>query len=128
MAFFGLGLVVMVLFALFYELTTSFNIHRELQEGNQAVGVVLGANMVAIGLVVFKATFGDFVGWGYSMLEFGIFAGVGFVLLLVIRLLTDLAVMPGTRMGARVAQGNTGVAFVEATVVVCTALVLLFAI
>ena len=55
LAFFGMGLVLLVAFALFYEFTTSFNIHDEIERDNVAVGVALGGNLVAIGLVTLKA-------------------------------------------------------------------------
>ena len=129
LAFFGLGLVVLVLFALFYEWTTPFNIHDEIERDNPAVGVALGGNLVAIGLVTFKATFGDFVGWQESILEFVIYSVVGFVLLYVLRLAVDLVLLPHTRVSEQVAAGrNVGVAFVETAVVVSSALILLLVI
>ena len=129
LAFFGLGLVVLVLFALFYEWTTPFNIHDEIERDNPAVGIALGGNLVAIGLVTFKATFGDFVGWQQGILEFVIYSVVGFVLLYVLRLAVDLVLLPHTRVSDQVAAGrNVGVAFVETAVVVSSALILLLVI
>ena len=129
LAFFGLGLGVLILFALFYEWTTPFNIHDEIEHDNAAVGIALGGNLVAIGLVVFKATFGDFVGWREGILEFVIYSVVGFVLLYVLRLAVDLVMLPHTRVSQQVAAGrNVGVAFVETAVVVSSALILLLAI
>ncbi len=129
LAFFGLGLGILVLFALFYEWTTPFNIHDEIERDNPAVGVALGGNLVAIGLVIFKATFGDFMGWQQGILEFVIYSVVGFALLYVLRLAVDLVMLPRTRMSEQVAAGrNVGVAFVEIAVVVSSALILLLAI
>ena len=81
LAFFGMGMAVLVIFSFFYEFTTSFNIHEEIEKNNVAVGVALGGNLVAIGLVTFKAVFGEFVGWGESIASFLTFAIIGFVLL-----------------------------------------------
>ena len=129
LAFFGLGLGVLVLFALFYEWTTPFNIHDEIERDNPAVGIALGGNLVAIGLVTFKATFGDFVGWQAGIMEFVIYSVVGFVLLYILRLVVDLVLLPHTRVSQQVAAGrNVGVAFVETTVVVSSALILLLVI
>ena len=117
------------LFALFYEWTTPFNIHDEIERDNPAVGIALGGNLVAIGLVTFKATFGDFVGWQEGILEFVIYSVVGFVLLYLLRLAVDLVLLPHTRVSEQVAAGrNVGVAFVETAVVVSSALILLLAI
>ena len=129
LAFFGLGLGVLILFALFYEWTTPFNIHDEIERDNPAVGIALGGNLIAIGLVTFKATFGDFVGWQAGILEFAVYSVVGFVLLYVLRVAVDLVLLPHTRVSQQVAGGrNVGVAFVETAVVVSSALILLIVI
>ena len=129
LAFFGLGLGVLILFALFYEWTTPFNIHDEIERDNPAVGIALGGNLIAIGLVTFKATFGDFVGWQAGILEFVVYSVVGFALLYVLRVAVDLVLLPHTRVSQQVAGGrNVGVAFVETAVVVSSALILLIVI
>ena len=128
LAFFGLGLVVLVLFALFYELTTSFNIHDEIEKNNPAVGVAFGGNLIAIGLVNLKALFGDFVGWQEGITDFAVFAVIGFILLYALRLLVDLILLPHTKVAAQLTAGNVGVALVESGVVISSALILFFAI
>ena len=129
LAFFGLGLVALILFALFYEWTTPFNIHDEIESGNPAVGIALGGNLVAIGLVIFKASFGDFFGWTTSLIEFGVFAIFGFAMLYLIRLAVDTLILPRTKTSEALAGGrNIGVAIVESTVAISSALILLVAI
>ena len=129
LAFFGMGLVVLILFALFYELTTPLSIHDEIEKNNYAVGIALGGNLIAIGLVVFKAVFGDFLGWGEGIAQFLVFAVIGFVLLYVLRLIIDLVLLPTTKVSEELAANqNVGVAFIESTVVISAALALMFAI
>ena len=129
LAFFAMGLVVLVLFALFYELTTSFDIHDEIEKDNPAVGVAFGGNLIAIGLVMLKALSGDFLGWSQSITEFVVFAIVGFVLLYVLRLLVDLLVLPKVKVAQEMSAGkNVGVAFLESSVVISSSLILFFAI
>ena len=129
LAFFGLGMLVLVLFALFYEFTTSFSIHDEIERNNAAVGVALGGNFIAIGVVTFKAVFGEFVGWTESITSFATFAIIGFALLYVVRLITDYALLPGTRIAHELAvDRNVGVAFIEGGVVISAALILYFAV
>ena len=128
LAFFALGLVVLALFALFYELTTSFDIHDEIERNNPAVGVAFGGNLIAIGLVNLKALFGDFVGWQEGITEFVVFAVIGFILLYLLRLLVDLILLPRTKVADQLTAGNVGVALVESGVVISSALILFFAI
>ncbi len=129
LAFFGMGLVLLVAFALLYEFTTSFNIHDEIERDNVAVGVAFGGNLIAIGLVTLKAVFGDFVGWGESIAAFLVYGVLGFVLLYVVRLLIDLILLPTVKVSQALAEGrNVSVALVESAVVICAALVLFMAI
>ena len=129
LAFFALGMAVLILFALFYQVTTSFDIHEEIEKNNPAVGVALAGNLIAISLVTFKAVFGEFVGWGESLAAFLTFAVLGFVLLYLVRLLADVILLPGTKISHELAvDRNLGVGFIESGVVISAALILYFAI
>ena len=128
-AFFGLGLVLLVLFALFYQVTTSFDIHAEIESNNTAVGIAFGGNLIAIGLVTFKAVFGDFSGWTEGIAAFVIFGAVGFVLLYAMRLLLDKLLLPSVSASNAIAvDRNAGVAFIESAVVISSAMILFLAI
>ena len=128
LAFFVLGMVVLILFALFYEVTTSFNIHDEIERDNPAVGIAFGGNLIGIGLVILKALFGVFVDWQTAIIDFVVFALAGFALLYLLRLLVDLILLPKTKVAEQLTAGNIGVAYVESVVVISAALVLFFAI
>ena len=129
LAFFGMGLALLVVFALFYEFTTSFNIHDEIERDNTAVGVAFGGNLIAIGMVTLKAVFGDFAGWGESIAAFLVFGVLGFVLLYVMRLLIDLVLLPTVRVSQALSSGrNVGVAFLESAVVIGSAAILFMAV
>ena len=76
-----------------------------------------------------KAVFGDFPGWGEGVAEFLTFAVLGFGLLYVLRLLIDKLLLPTAKISNELAVGrNVGVAFVEGSVVIGSALILFFAI
>lgn len=128
-AFLGLGLLVLVLFTLLYNLTTSYDIHAEIERDNVAVGVALGANTIAIGIVAFKAVFGDFVGWTEGLIAFAVFAIIGFIVLFVVRMLFDFVLHPSANVAHELAEDqNLGFAFLEGSVVISVSLVLFFAI
>ena len=124
-----MGLVALIVFVLFYQLTTPFDIHREIEGDNTAVGIVLGSNLVAMGLVTFKAVFGTFNGWDEALASFFVFVVIGFVLLFVLRLLIDVLLLPTAKISHELAaERNVGVAFVEGSIVISSALILFFAI
>lgn len=127
--FFVLGMAVLIAFALFYQLTTQFDIHEEIEKDNAAVGIAMAGNLIAISLVIFKAVFGEFVGWTESLVTFVVFAVIGFVLLYVVRIIVDFALLPGTKVADELAvDRNHGVAFIQSGVVISAALILYFAI
>ena len=129
LAFFGMGLAFLVAFSVFYEFTTPYDIHAEIEGNNSAVGVAFGGNLIAIGLVMFKAVFGYFVGWGESIAAFLTLGVIGFALLYALRLLIDLLLLPTIRVSNALGDGrNIGVAFVESSVVIASALILFMAI
>ena len=129
LVFLVLGQVVLILFALFYELTTSFEVHDEIERDNVAVGLAFGGNLIAIGFVMLKALSGDFLGWQQSLTEFVVFAIIGFALLYVLRLLVDLLVLPKVNVARQLTgERNVGVALVESAVVISSSLILFFAI
>ena len=128
-AFAALGLVTLVLYTLFYQLTTSFDIHAEIERDNVAVGVALAANLLAIGIVVLKAVFGDFTNWEEALASFFTFAVFGFGLLLAMRLVVDYAMFPRVKVADELAKDrNLGVAFIQGSVLVGASLILFFAI
>jgi len=128
-AFLGLGLVTLILYTLFYEFTTSFDVHDEIEKDNVAVGVALSGNLIAISIVVFKSIFGDFTTWEEGLSSFLIFAVIGAALLFVVRFLIDLILFPRADVAHEIAvDRNLGVAFIESVVLVGASLILFFAI
>ena len=128
-AFFLLGIVVLVLYALYYQVVTAYDIHDEIENDNVAVGVAMAANLIAISIVVFKAVTGEFVGWGESLISFATFAVIGFILLLVVRWIIDKAIFPRVKVAEELSEArNLSVAFVVGSIVIGASLVLFFAI
>jgi hypothetical protein len=79
--------------------------------------------------VTLKAVFGEFTGWGESIVAFLIYGVIGFVLLYVMRLLIDLLILPTVKVSDALAvDRNLGVAFIESAVVISSAMVLFVAI
>ena len=124
-----MGLATLIIYTLLYEWTTTFNIHEQIEKDNVAVGVALAGNLIAIGIVVFKAVFGEFVGWTESIIAFLVYAIIGFVLLYAIRYLVDLVLFPHVKLADELAvDRNLGAAFIEGAALISVSLILIFAI
>ena len=129
LAFFALGMVALILYSYFYQLLTSMDVHDEIERDNTAVGVALGANLIAIGVVALKAVFGDFVGWGEGIASFAVYAVVGFALLAVVRLIMQFVLFPRVNVSRELTvDRNLGVALIEGVSVIGISLILLFAV
>ena len=129
LAFAVIGLATLIVYALIYEWTTPFDIHDEIEKDNVAVGVALAGNLIAIGIVVFKAAFGEFTGWGESLAGYATYAVVGFVLLYAVRFLVDKALFPNVKLSDELTvDRNLGVAFIESAALISVSLILFFAV
>ncbi len=128
-AFFLLGMAVLVLYALFYQVITSYDIHDEIEKDNVAVGVAMAANLIAIAIVIFKAVTGEFLGWSQSLISFAVFAVIGFALLLAVQWIIDMAMFPKVKIADEIAGArNVSMAFVVGGIIISASLVLFFAI
>ena len=129
LVFLALGLATLILYTLFYELTTPYKIHDEIERNNASVGVALGGNLIAIGIISLKAIAGDFVGWSEALAGFVTFALLGFILLLVVRRLTDFVLFPRVKISNELAvDQNLGVGLIMAAVVISVSAILFFAV
>jgi len=127
--FLVLGLLVLIVYTLIYEWTTPFNIHEQIESDNVAVGVALAGNLIAIGIVVFKAVFGEFVGWTEGIAGFITYAVVGFVLLYAVRFVVDKVLFPNVKLSDELAvDRNVGAAFIQSAALISVSLILFFAV
>ncbi len=125
LAFFVLGQAVLLLFAWLYDLTTPYDLQKEIEQGNTAAGVGFGGTLVALGLIVAKGTYGDFVGWISNLEVFAYTAVVGMVVLQVVRVFMDRLVLTGHPLNKEISEDrNLAAGFLEMCVAVCFAIVL----
>ena len=116
LVFWALAQIVLLIAGLLYEFTTVHKIHEELERDNTAVGLAFGGVIVGMGNIVSLAVAGDFVGWADSLKLFAADAVFGFVVLYVVKKLTDALLAPGVKLGQeQTAQPpNTGAGLLEA--------------
>ena len=129
LAFGGLGIATLIFYTLFYEFTTSYKIHEEIERDNVAVGVALAGNLIAISIITFKAVFGEFVSWEESLASFFTFAVIGFAVLFVVRMINDFVIFPRVKIADELAiDRNVGVAYIVSVMVISVSIILFFAI
>lgn len=115
--FWLLGQLVLVIASLLYAAILPFDVHREIERDNVAVGVAFAGVLVAIGNVVRLGAQGDFVSWFQNLNDFAVFTLVGLMLLPVVRFLTDKVLLPGARLTDELVnqeKPNVGAGMIEA--------------
>ncbi len=116
LAWVGLGQVALVGIALLYQRITPYDDLAEIRSGNLAAGLPLAGMLLAVGITVEAALHGEFGSWANDLQSVGLYLAVSVVLLWLLRALTDLLLMPGTRLADEISvDRNTGAGLIEAT-------------
>lgn len=125
--FFVLGQTTLVAFGLFYQWITRYDVHAEIERDNVAAGAALGFSMLAMGIIVLKAVAGDLESWSETLMWFAIQVVMGFVLLMVLRKITDALFLPDTTIHHEIAADkNLNAAWIEGVVATGVATIIFF--
>ena len=117
--FFVLGQSSLIVFTALYQKITPFDIISQINKDNNAVGVALAGNLIAIGLVVAGAATVPFETWDTTLVDFGINLGLGIVFLLIGRFVADKVLLPGTSLNHEIENDrNVAAAFIESAAVI----------
>lgn len=115
--FWALGQIVLIVAGRLYTMILPFDLQTEIERDNVAVGVAFAGVLVALGNVVRLGIYGDFSSWAEHLGGFGIYALVGLALLPLVRVCTDLILVPGVRLSAELVEQqrpNVGAGLIEA--------------
>ena len=116
--FWALGQLALVLAGLMYEWITPYSIHDEIEKDNVAAGVAFAGALVGIGVIVFHASAGNFISWAVNLQDFAIEVVAGLILLPIVRLISDVILLPGQKLTDEIANQehpNLAAGFIEAT-------------
>jgi len=128
LTFFMLGQIALVLFSKIYDLITKYDLHREIEKDNIAVGVSFSGMIIAFGIILFKGVSGDFTDWYLDLTNFSIEVIAGILILPVFRILFDKVLIPKIDLDQELSAGNVAVGFLEAVIMISVALVYFFSV
>ncbi len=119
--------MTLVIFSIFYQLITKYDIHAEIEKDNAAAGVAFGGNMIALGILLLKATAHHFESFRNSLTEYVSLTVIGFVVLFLMRELVDHALLPQNSIAHEIAvDKNLGAAWIEGVVAIGMATIIYF--
>ena len=131
LAFWGLGQLALVLVSIAYNFILPFDLHHEVEKDNVAVGVAFAGVLIALGNIIGLGISGDFASWEENLTEFGIYTGLGVVLLPVLRFVTDKFLLPGAKLTDELInqdKPNIGAGLIEATSYVVASILIVWSV
>ncbi len=127
LVFWLLGQLALIVGSKIYTAMVAFDVHDEVEKDNVAVGVAFAGVLVGLGYIAGLATSGDFVSWAANLGEYGVYVGVGLLLLPVIRWTADRVLVPGVSLDDELVgqeHPNLGAGILEAFSYVAAAILI----
>ena len=124
--YYVLSVCFMFLFLRLYDYFVPYSIHEELENDNYAVGIALAGNIIAIGLILMKATLGDMDIWKISLISFFIDLSAIFLLLPVVRFVLGNFIVKAININKELKNNNVAAGLIEFTCITCFALLVFF--
>ncbi|MGL1885263.1 MAG: DUF350 domain-containing protein [Reichenbachiella sp.] len=112
-----IGMALLYVTSLVYNLITPYDIHEHIEKKNVAVGIGFAGALIAIANLVRFALMHDFESWIVTLQDVGIDVAIGLVFLPIVRVLTDKILLPGQNLTDEIVNQehpNNGAALVEA--------------
>lgn len=121
-----LGMIFLILFAKIYDKLTPYSLLGEIEEDNVAVGVSFAGNIIAIGLILMRATIGDVGTWQHGLLLYFIDLTAIVLLLPSVAFILDRMIVKAINIKQEIKNNNVAAGLGEAFVIVVFALLIFF--
>ncbi|MCK5310911.1 MAG: DUF350 domain-containing protein, partial [Desulfobacteraceae bacterium] len=106
---------------------TPFNVRDEIKNSNLAAGIGLGGILVALGIILRASIEGPSIGWGIDIVNFGIYALYGIIMLLVFRAVIDKILLPTTKIAVEITEDkNVAALLVAESAIIAIAIIIAF--
>ena len=124
--YYVLGMIFLILFSKIYDKLTPYSLLGEIEEDNVAVGVSFAGNIIAIGLILMRATIGDVGTWQHGLMLYFIDLTAIVLLLPSIAFILDRLVVKAINIKKEIKDNNIAAGLGEAFVIIGFALLIFF--
>lgn len=121
-----LGILFMFLFLKLYDRLTPYSVHEELEKDNYAVGIALGGNIIAMGLILMKATLGDSTTLTENVILYAVDLAAIFLFLPVVRFILCNFIIRNVNINSEIKANNVAAGILEFASIVCFAIIVFF--
>jgi uncharacterized membrane protein YjfL (UPF0719 family) len=127
LVFYLLGQLILVIFGFLYEKITPYSVHDEIVKNNLAAGFGFSGGLIAIGIIVMKATSGNFISWADNLTLLAFDAALVLVYLFFVRLFFDKYLLAKSNLNDEIARDkNVGAGLLEMFVAIGFSVVLFY--
>ncbi len=116
-AYWAIGQILIVLATWLFDKLTPYSLHAEIEKDNNAAGIAFAGLIIAVGNLIRNGLMGNFESWNETLVEVGYEAGIGLIVLPLIRSLVDRILLPGRKISDEIAsqeKPNVGAGLIEA--------------
>lgn len=124
--YYVMGMIFLILFAKLYDMLTPYSLLGEIEADNVAVGIAFGGNLIAIGLILMRATIGDIGTWQQGLILYFIDLSAIILLLPSVRFLLDRLIVKEINITKEIKHNNVAAGLGEAVVLIAFALLIFF--
>ena len=122
-----IGQIILVIMFQVYQWISPYDDLAEIQKRNGAAGLPLAGVLIASGITIESAIYGESSSWTEELMAVGIYVVVGSVLLYVVRWLFNLLFLPKSDLNHEIVEDqNQGVGLLEGVMYVACAEVITF--
>ena len=94
LVFYALGQIAMMIFIVLYRWITKYDLLQELKDANAAAGTAFAMTIVALGIIILKATVDDFESWETNLQTYGWYIIFGLIMFTILRIVVDHLALP----------------------------------
>lgn len=124
--YYFMGMLFLFVFTKIYDKLTPYSVHDEIEKDNHAAGIALSGNIIAIGLILMKATIGDTSTWQQSLSLYFIDLAAILLLLPGVRFIVNKAIVRKVNLLKEIQNNNVAAGIIEFAAITCFALLIVF--
>lgn len=105
-----MGQNLIILATWLYDKLTPYSLYQEIERDNNAAGIAYAGVIIAMANLIRHGLMGNFESWVDTLYEVGYEAGLGLIILPLIRTLVDRILLPGRKLTDEITQETPNVA------------------
>ncbi|WP_440880483.1 DUF350 domain-containing protein [Tenacibaculum sp. C7A-26P2] len=126
-----IGNIMLIAASKIYTVWIRFDVHKEIEADNVAVGVSFSGAILAIGIVIMNALIDPFIDWTTTIIDVLLQTVLGIILLPIMRFITDKVLIPERNLTDEIInqeKPNIGAGLIEAFAYVGSAILITWSI